>query len=113
MSDVIGCVTVKPPLPNAPAGLVPAEPLRHAIAGTNEIGQPLQNIDTHGAFATHAITDRAVERLRYFLVDRHRGAAARRETLQIVETFQLRAAELERPQLRGQRTRPGLSSVGM
>ncbi len=102
-------VTVKPPLPKAPAGFVPAVPVRHAMSGTNEIGQPFQNIDAHRALATNAVADGAIERFRHILVDRHRRTAARRQPLQFVEPAQFRGRRTSTPEsLRRERSWRGL-----
>src|SRR5262249_10421578 len=75
---------------------------------TNQVRKPLQDIDTNRAFATHPIPDGAVELLVGVLVGGERRAAARRQPLQLIESLDVGAPVLERPQLRRNRSRPRL-----
>ena len=108
MSDVIAPVTVKPKPLNAPAGFAPDDALAPGQRRPDQVGEPLQDVDADGALAAHPIADGAVERLRRVLVDRDRGAAARRQPLQFVEPLVLRAVVLEHPELRREAARRGL-----
>src|SRR3979490_1990406 len=117
VSDVIAWVTVKQRPSTAPAGFsaeasrqasagrirsasrsristrtarsphTPEPGVRQGGARGERAGEPLQDIDAHGALAAHAVAGRAVERLRGFLVGREGGAAARRQPLHLVEAL--------------------------
>ena len=74
---------------------------------TDEIGEPLQDIDAHRALAADAITGSAVERLGDVLIGGDRRATAGGKLLDRIESLRLRAAMLERPELRRQHPRRG------
>ena len=57
----------------------------------DDVGEPLQDIDAHGALAADAIAGGAIELLGDLLVGGDRGAAAGGEPLDRVEAFALGA----------------------
>ncbi len=71
----------------------------------DQVGETLQNIHSYGALAAHPISDGAIERALHLLVDRKRSATTRCEPLQLLESFDIVTAMLERPKLRRQRAR--------
>src|SRR6185369_10688394 len=64
-----------------------------------------QDIDAHRALATDAITGGQVKHLRDLRIGGDRGATAGGKLLDRIESLGLRAAMLERPELRGQHAR--------
>ena len=97
-----------------PEALDCARRLRARSAGTpcerraDEIGEPLQDIDPHGARPAHPVTGGAVEHLCNLVVGGDRRAAAGGKLLDRVEALPFRAPIFERPELRRQRPRPRL-----
>ena len=64
----------------------------------DQIGQPLQNIDAHGALAALAIAEHAIGIARQRLVDGKRGAPGTRQMLRARQCRQIDIVLLRRPQ---------------
>ena len=75
---------------------------------TNEIGEPLQNIDPHRALAALPIAQHAIGVAVERLVDGKRGAAAARQMLRARQRRHIDIVLFLRPQQRRQRARRGL-----
>ena len=69
---------------------------------TNQVGQPFEDVDAHGALAADTVAGGAIKHFRNVLVGGDRRAAAGGKLLDRFEPLRLGAAMLERPQLRRQ-----------
>ena len=105
--DIIGGVTVKPLPSKAPSG-------RSAGAGlpgerrADQVGEPLQNVDAHGAAAEHAEAGELVEGALEGRVDDDRRAAGGERVDDVAEAGLVLAVVLQRPQQRDEAGRAGL-----
>ena len=80
--------------------------------GTDEIGQPLENIHAHGPRAGDAIARRTIERLRYFAIVRDRRASRGSKRGQFAHALLREPAVLQGPQGQRKLARRGLQQRG-
>ncbi len=104
---------VKPPPGKAAAGFDPGGAFAPGERRADQIRQPLQDVDAHGALAADPIAGRAIKARIDLAIDRNRSAAAAGKMQQIVEPLGLRGRHADSAQSCAASARgTGLSSAG-
>ena len=83
-------------------GLLTGHPFAPRQRRTDQIGEPLQDIDTYGALTALAIAERPIGVAIELLIDRKRGAAAAGQMLRARQRREINIVLLLRPQQRRQ-----------